>query len=97
MFKPNVYILLAYDVFEPHFGKVIDLLSTDIGVFIVYHECMTHCFDSHYHAYIFKHTSMSHCVSKISTLPYFLVFHSRRSFSQNDSYMYIHFKFYIEN
>ena len=46
MFKPNVYILLAYDVFEPHFRKVIDLLSTDIGVFIVYHECMTHCFCS---------------------------------------------------
>ena len=87
--KPNVYILLSYDVFDPVFCKVIDILSTDAGVFVVYHEYLTHYNDYHYHSYIIKPTCKSLCVCKINYFPFFLVFHPRRSFDRNESYLYI--------
>ena len=38
-------------MFDPVFCKVIDILSTDAGVFVVYHEYLTHYYDYDYHAY----------------------------------------------
>ena len=92
-----MFILLAYDVFEPCFGKVFDILSTDIGVFVVYHEYTTQYFDNHYHAYAIEEAHKFLSISKITAFPFFLVFYSRHTFSQNDSCVFINFKTYIEN
>ena len=96
-FKCNVFVLFTYDVFNPIFCKILDLLSTDDGAFLVCREFLTHSYDPHYHAYIIKPTCKPLCVFKISSLSFSLVFHPRRSFDRNDSHLYISLKTHIEN
>lgn len=95
-FKPDVFILLSYDVFDPVFCKICDLLNTDAGIFIVYHEFLTHSYDYHYHGYIIKQTNKPLCIMKIDSLPFFLVIHPRRTFNQNESHLYVSLKTHIE-
>ena len=96
LFKVNAFILLIYDVFEPVFAKVHDLLVAESCAYIVCHEFITQFNDVHYHAYVIKATNNPMSVHKVTSIPYLLVLHPRRSFDRSSSHLYVSLKTHIE-
>ena len=96
IFKVNAFILLAYDVFEPVFAKVHDLLVAESCAYIVCREFITQFYDVHYHAYVIKATNNPTSVHEVTSLPYLLVLHSRSSFDRSSSHLYVSLKTHIE-
>ena len=89
-------MLLAYDVFEPVFAKVHDLMVAISCAYIVCREFVTQFYDVHYHAYVIKPTNNPMSVHEVTSLPYLLVLHSRRSFDRSSSHLYVSLKTHIE-
>ena len=96
MFKKNVLMLISFDVLDPVFCKIVDILNTKCGLFLMISEHKTLYYDDHYHAYaIQKHSELLRIVNT-SSIPFSNVLHPRRSFDKNEDITYINLKTYIE-
>ena len=73
LFKINAFILLKYDVFEPVFAKINDLLLVENCAYMVCCEYTTQFYDIHYHAYVIKRKDAAMFVHAVTSLPYILV------------------------
>ena len=95
--KRNVFILTSFDVLDPVFCKVIDILSSGCGIFLVITEFVTIYYDAHYHAYVIKQQSNVLRVINAISVPSLGVFHPRLTFDKHDHLLYINLKTHIEN
>lgn len=95
-FKSSAFVLISYDVFEPIFGKIIAVVKTEREeIILVLKEFVARFYDSHYRAYSIRE-SVCHHLYNVKSLPYYSIFHHRRTFSV-DNNLYITFRYHIES
>ena len=97
LYKRNVFILTSFDLLDPVFCKIVDIVSTKCGVFLLTAEYETLYYDEHYHAYVIKQLSEALGIYNITCIPCFGVYHPRRSFDKCKELLYINLKTHIEN
>lgn len=85
-YKQNAFVILVYDVLEPVFGKIHDLLDIENVAYLVCLKFITQYYDEHSHAYVIKQTDVSiYSVHPLKSLPCDFVLHSRRSYDRSIS------------
>ena len=92
-------LTFVYDVLAPVFSKITTVIKTECEeVILVMNEYVTEYYDSHYRAYcISEHhnTATSLHLFSVKNLPYYNIFHLRRSFAK-DNILYVGLKCQFE-
>ena len=97
-YKPNAFVLLSYDSLAPVFCKISTVIKTESDkIILVTNEYVTEYYDNHYRAYCtraYHSTNTSIHLLSVKNLPYYNIFHGRRSFAK-DNKLYIQLKYQL--
>lgn len=87
-FKIGYYILLQHDLYNPLFGKVIDIVTYDSVVIICFENYHSTVFYSHYNSFVIVGQGTFSALD-VSKLFDHRPLYSRYSFSPSDKSLYI--------